>query len=590
MDFLIRHATIADGTGSPLYRADIAISNGMITEIGPDLRAPGAEIIDADQCLVTPGFVDVHTHYDGQVTWDDALEPSASHGITTLIMGNCGVGFAPMKGRDREALIDLMEGVEDIPGTALAEGMPEGSWETFPEYLDFLGRRSYAMDVGAHLPHGALRFYVMGERGARNEEATAEDLAAMTSLTRQAMDAGALGLSTSRTAFHRSRSADEPMPGTYASAEEIAALVEAVAASGRGVIEMIPSGATGEGGGTLNEYSNPLAEATFFGELSKRTGVPVTFTTAQVPGDPGYWRDVLSYTAAANMDGARLRPQIAARAATILHGLAGYHMFTHRPTYQAIAHLDLSARVAEMRKPEIRQAILSETDMPMSVPVQIINDIFRRALVEPTLFPMGTPVDYEPAADASVAARINRCGRSPEAVVYDTLLEDDGCAFYMNLSANYVDGNLDAVGEMIRDPATIIGLGDAGAHVTFICDASNTTFALSHWARRRSRGPQLPIEAVVAKLTSVNADLYGLRDRGRIAVGMRADVNVIDLDRLAVMPPRMVYDLPSGGGRLVQDATGYVATFVAGEMTRRNDADTGRRPGRILRQHSQALH
>ena len=584
LDYLIRNALIVDGTGRPPFAGDVALKHGLIAAVGDPVDPSGAtRVIDGSDCILTPGFIDVHTHYDGQATWDDLLDPSSSHGVTTLVMGNCGVGFAPMRAGSRDALIDLMEGIEDIPGAVLTEGIAWGEWESFPQYLDFLDRRRFSLDVAAQIPHGALRLYVMGDRGARNEDATADDIREMAELTREAMEAGAVGLSSSRTQFHRSRRADLPPPGTYASSEEMTALAMAMADSGRGVLEVIPSGSIGTGEGKLDEYSNPLAEAQFFAQISHRTGVPVTFSTAQVPSAPNYWRDVLRYTVEANQRGAKLRPQIASRGVTVLHGLTGHHLFMHRPAYKRIAHLELAERVAKMREPACKQTILRDADDPMSVPDQVMNGLFRRSLGEPMLFPMGSPVDYEPAPETSISARIAASNADAESLLYDTLVEDGGRAFHMVLAANYVDGNLNATHQMILEPATVIGLGDGGAHVTFICDASYTTQALSHWAKRRTRGPLMSVENVVAKLTSVNADLYGMKDRGRIARGLRADINLINLDQLAVLPPYIVKDLPAGGSRLLQDASGYRATFVAGCMTRCNGEDTGQRPGRLLR-------
>jgi N-acyl-D-aspartate/D-glutamate deacylase len=583
MDYIIRNASIIDGTGRPGFIGDVAIKDGLIAAVGGHVSDDVANIIDATGCIATPGFIDVHTHYDGQVTWDDAIEPSSSHGVTTLILGNCGVGFAPMRAGDRDRLVDLMEGIEDIPGTALFEGVPWGEWETFPEYMDFLGQRSYALDIGAQVPHGALRFYVMGERGVRNEPATEEDVRLMASITFDAMTAGALGFSSSRTVIHRSLREDLPTPGTFADENELWALMDAVARSGRGVVEIIPSGVAGKGRGVLDESSDPVAEAELYADLSRRTGVPVTFITLQSPGAPHYWREVLNYVTTANREGARLNPQVSFRAITLLHGLGSYHLFMHRPTYRKIAHLSLPDRVAEMRKKDVKHAILAEADGPGQVHDQFLVTLFRRGLIEPFLYPMGSPVDYEPAPETSIAARIRSTGADPEGLLYDTLLENDGKSYCMALLANYVDGNLDAAREMLLHPSAVVGLGDAGAHVTYVCDASNTTFALSHWGVQRTRGARIPIETIVQKLTSVSADLYGLADRGRIECGLRADLNVIDLERLSVMPPYVVHDLPAGGSRLLQEAKGYVATFVAGEITRRDGIDTGRRPGRLVR-------
>ena len=588
MDYVIRGGTVVDGTGSPAFTADIGIRDGKIAAVGARIDAAGATVIDAAGHLVTPGFIDIHTHYDGQATWDSAMEPSSSHGVTTLIMGNCGVGFAPMRAADRDTLIDLMEGVEDIPGTALSEGMPIGKWETFPEFLDYLDSREFALDVGGYIPHGPLRFYVMGERGARDEDATAEDIAEMARLTREAVAAGAVGLSTSRTVFHRSRQNDTPVPGTYASKTELLALAQAVADSGKGIVQVIPAGTVGDGGGALVEASGTREEVAMFAEISRQTGVPVTFSLAQLPNDPTCWRDALDLSAQANITGANLRPQIAPRSVTILQGLSIYHYFQFRPSYQAIAHLPLADRVAAMRRPEVKRAILDELDAPMPTLMQALMYFYKLGMERPGMYLMGNPVDYEPCSDKGVSALIATSGEDPQSFLYDLLVDHDGKDIYMHLLANYVDGNLDACHDMLTDPNAIVGLGDGGAHANFICDASNTTFLLSHWARHRTRGAKLPVEQVVAKLTSDPADFYELADRGRIVPGLRADLNVINLDRLAVMPPVLVQDLPAGGVRLLQEASGYRATFVNGRLTRQDGIDTGERPGRLVRSSSAA--
>ena len=586
MDYVIRGGSILDGTGRAAYQADIGIKDGMIAAIEPTIDAPAAKVIDAAGHLVTPGFIDVHTHFDGQATWDDGLEPSASHGVTTVVMGNCGVGFAPMRLADRDVLIDLMEGVEDIPGTALTEGIPAGQWESFAEYLDFLDKRSYALDISAQVAHGPLRFYVMGDRGARNEDATAEDIAQMAVLTQEAMEAGAVGLSTSRTVFHSSIS-NEPVPGTFASEEELLALTNAVKASKRGIVQAILSGSIGTAGGAIADESEPRAETRLFAEISKKTGVTVTFTVAENPDDIEWWRDVLAITKEENGKGASLRPMVAPRAIMFLQGLTIYHLFMNRPTYKAMAHLPLAERVAKMRAADVKATILAEKDDPMADQVQAVMHFFRRGFEFSNMFPMTEPVDYEPHPSESIAAMIERTGIDGEDLLYDLLLKDEGQAIYMHLAANYFHGDLAATHEMLVDENSVIGLSDAGAHVTLICDGSNTTFALSHWSTRRSRGPRIPLEELVAKLTAKNADLYQFADRGRLLPGLRADINVIDLDVLAVKPPRIVKDLPAGGSRLVQDAQGYLATFVAGRMTRFRDEDTGERPGRLVRSVAQ---
>lgn len=378
-----------------------------------------------------------------------------------------------------------------------------------------------------------------------------DDIRRMASITREAIEAGALGFTSSRTVIHRSHRENLPTPGTYADKGELLALTEAATANGKGVVGIIPSGVAGGPGGTLDEYSDPMAEAQLYADLSRRTGATITFTTLQSTVASDYWRDVLDYATEANKSDAHLRPQIAPRAVTVLHGLGSNHLFMLRPTYKKIAHLPLAERVAEMRKPEIREAILSEADSPGFTNDELNVALFRCGFQEPLLYPMGSPVDYEPSPDTSLASRIATTGSDPEELLYDTLLEDEGKAYYMALLANYVDGNLDAAGEMLVHPATVVGLSDAGAHVTFVCDASNITFSLIHWAARRTRGPRIPLEQVVAKLSSINADLYGLSDRGRIKPGLRADPNIINLDQLAVLPRSVEGGMSSSKGKKV---------------------------------------
>jgi len=581
-DVIIRGGTVVDGTGAPAATADVAVEQGRIVEVGR-VSAPAREVVDADGCLVTPGFVDVHTHYDGQVTWDTDLEPSATNGVTTLVMGNCGVGFAPVRPGDEQVLIELMEGVEDIPGTALHEGMPWGQWESFPEYLDYLATRRWTIDVGAQLAHGALRLYAMGERGASDADATAEDLAVMERLVEEAVRAGAVGFSTSRTIGHRSLGG-VPVPGTFAATEELTAIARAMGRVGRGVFEAIPAGTVGALDALGGERAMPAQEARLFAEVSRVSGRPLTFTTVQIAEQPDHWRDVLSVVDAANASGAQLRPQVAARSVTVMTSLSAYHAFMRRPTYLGhLAGLGLAERVEMMRRPEVKAAILSESDVPPDRPgsMQGIAPMFVRAA--PVLFALREPLDYEPTMDRSVAAQAAALGVSVESHLYDVLLEDDGRAFYAILGANFASGTLDPCREMLAHPATVTGLSDAGAHVNFICDCTIPTFHLTHWVRDRRRGERLALEWVVHKLTANNADLYGMRDRGRLIVGQRADVNVIDLERLTIHAPYVRADLPAGGTRVLQPSTGYVATMVAGTVVRRHDADTGARPGRLVR-------
>ena len=581
LDVVIRGGTVVDGSGAPAHTADVGVKDGRIVAIGT-VSDQADQVIDADGALVTPGWVDVHTHYDGQVTWDDVLEPSASNGVTTLVMGNCGVGFAPVRPSDHDALIDLMEGVEDIPGSALSVGMPWGTWETFPEYLDLLDRGRYAVDVAAQIAHGALRFYVMGERGAANEDATAEDIAAMSALIGEAMAAGAVGFTTSRTIGHKARSG-RPVPGTYAPDEEVLAFARALGSAGHGVFEAIVAGTIGSLERLGGERAKPIDEMPLLVAASRASGRPVTFTVAQLFEDPDHWRLVLDATAEANRDGAQLRPQIIPRSVTIMTSLDTYHLFMGRPTYRKIADLPLAERVAEMRRPEVRRAILEEESVSGEANdfSALVVELFVPAL--PVTFPLTDPVDYEPSFDDSVWAKATAAGVDPVEHMYDLLLADEGTAFYALLGSNFVNGTLDVCREMLLDPNTVTGLGDAGAHVNLISDCSASTFHLTHWARDRTVGDRLPLELLVHKLSGANAELYGFADRGTVEVGKRADVNVIDFERLRICPPVLRHDLPTGKSRILQPAEGYLATLVAGEVTRRHDADTGARPGRLVR-------
>ncbi len=581
LDVVIRGGTVVDGTGAPSRSADVGVRDGRIVAVGT-VTEQAARVLDADGALVTPGWVDVHTHYDGQVTWDDVLEPSASNGVTTLVMGNCGVGFAPVRPSDHGALIDLMEGVEDIPGSALSVGMPWGTWETFPEYLDLLDRGRYAVDVAAQIAHGALRFYVMGERGAANEDATADDIAAMSALVGEAMAAGAVGFTTSRTIGHKARSG-RPVPGTYAPDEEVLAFARALGSAGHGVFEAIVAGTIGSLERLGGERAKPIDELPLLVAASRASGRPVTFTVAQLFEDPDHWRQVLDATAEANRAGARLRPQIIPRSVTIMTSLDTYHLFMGRPTYRKIADLPLAERVAEMRRPEVRRAILAEEAVAEGANdfSALVVELFVPAL--PVTFPLVDPVDYEPSFDDSVWATATAAGIDPVEHMYDLLLADEGTAFYALLGSNFVNGTLDVCREMLLDPNTVTGLGDAGAHVTLISDCSASTFHLTHWARDRTVGDRLPVELLVRKLSGANAELYGFADRGTLEVGKRADVNVIDFERLRIRPPVLHHDLPTGAGRILQPAEGYLATLVAGEVARSHDADTGARPGRLVR-------
>ncbi len=573
-DLLIRNGTVVDGTGSDRFTADVAITDGVIVAVGSNLEGEAREVIDATGLLVTPGFVDVHTHYDGQVTWDETLEPTSLHGVTTLVMGNCGVGFAPVKPGTEDWLIQLMEGVEDIPGAALSEGI-EWDWETFPEYLDALEQRRWSVDVGTQIPHGSVRAYVMGERGARNEDASPPEIEAMAEIVQEAVEAGALGVSTSRTIGHRAMDG-EPVPGTFAAEDELFALGRALRDGGGGVFELAPAGAAGL------DLVAPMREVDWMRRLSAETGQPVTFAMLQVPGAPDLWKEQMAASLAATEEGARLYPQVAGRPFGVLVGFQTGHPFMLRPTYQALAHLPIEERVAELQRPEVRAAILSEENAERQGSVHEGVAMLVAGMLH-NLYVLGDPPNYEPTLERSVGAIAEVTGVSAEEVAYDAFLAEDGKALLMAPLYNYVDSNHDVIREQLTHPQAVVGLGDGGAHCGLICDASLPTTMISHWTRDRHRGEQLPLEWVVRKQTKDTAELFGMGDRGTIEVGRRGDINIIDHDKINLRTPELVHDLPAGGRRLIQKAEGYVATIVAGEITRKQGEDTGARPGRLVR-------
>jgi N-acyl-D-aspartate/D-glutamate deacylase len=583
IDLLVRGGQLVDGTGAAPIVGDLAISGGKIVGVGGRIDAPNAETIDADGALVAPGWVDVHTHFDGQVTWDDTLDPSFSNGATTLVMGNCGVGFAPCPKGMEQTLIEVMEGVEDIPGTALAEGVPWGAWETFEEYLDYLDGRPYAVDFGTQLPHSALRLQAMGDRAVRHEDATPEDVAEMKRLAERAARAGAMGFSTSRTIFHRSIRG-EAIPGTYASAEELTAIAQGAAAGGASVIEAISSSSIGDMLFLGGERFTAEEEMNLLADLSRACGLPVTFTTVQTPEHPDDWREVLRFTSEENTRGACLRPQVASRPVGLLSGLSGYHGFMHRRIYlDELAKLPLALRAERMRDPEMKRRVIADSDVAGSAAGSMAALATTFLVGAPGLYMMPEGYDYEPEASLTLGARAEREGNPIEEVLYDYLTENGGRNFASLMGTNYPSGNLDAVREMLAHPETVTGLADGGAHVNLISDGSMPTTQLKHWGGGRKRGEGLTVEFIVEKQTRRNARLYGMQDRGTLEVGMRADVNVIDQDRLDVGLPVSHNDLPAGGARLLQKVSGYVATVLNGVVTRRNDSDTGARPGRLVR-------
>jgi N-acyl-D-aspartate/D-glutamate deacylase len=570
-NMLIQGGTVVDGNGTPARQVDVRVSNGIIVELAPSLKPLADEqLFDASGYLVTPGFVDVHTHYDGQATWDDQLAPSCWHGVTTVVMGNCGVGFAPVHPDEHQRLINLMEGVEDIPGSALSEGMTWG-WESFPEYLDLLESRRWMMDVGTHVPHSAVRHYVMGDRAA-TENATSQEIARMCAIMREGVEQGALGVSTSRLLAHRDN-AGGVVPGTYTERAEFEAIVGELSKIGKGVFQLIPRGMDGE----VSEVAH--AEIEWMGDIAARTGRPVLFGVMQTHTELDRWRMLLDHAARLQAQGIPLYPQVGARPAGIVFGLQSFqHTFSTRPGYKAIEHLPLAERVAEMRKPEVRARILAEPNGTYRHPMaQMLHEDFTH------MFPVQPPIDLEPTRDNTVVALAKLRGITPEELCYEHLLGNDGHNLIQYPITNYYHYSLDDVHDMLVHPATHFGLGDGGAHCGVACDAGTPTMMLSYWSRDRKRGPKIDIATAVRMITRDTAELYGLQDRGRIAPGYRADINVMDYDKLQLQLPEMVFDLPTGARRLMQRASGYVATFVAGERTIDCDNATGALPGRLIR-------
>ncbi|MGD1240404.1 N-acyl-D-amino-acid deacylase family protein [Mycobacterium seoulense] len=566
-DLIIRNGTIVDGLGGEPFVGDVAVAEGVIKKVGPVGNVNGETAhreIDAAGLLVTPGFVDLHTHYDGQSIWSERLTPSSAHGVTTVVMGNCGVGFAPCRQEDHDVLVDVMAGVEDIPGVVMTDGLP-WTWETFPEYLDALDAGRRDIDVAAYLPHSPLRVYVMGERGANREPATAEDLARMRALAKEAIEVGALGFASSRLTIHKTESGS-PIPSYDAAREEIEEIARGVVDGGGGLLQFVPDIPAGG--------YEPVLQMVF--DVAEDVGLPLTFTLVVAnAGDPT-WPDAITMIEKANAAGGDITAQLLPRPIGLIIGLQlSANPFVLYPSYREIAHLPLAERVAEMRKPEVRARILA--DKP-----GVGHPILYVAQMWDWIFPLGDTPDYEPDPTTSIGARARARGVDPMEEAYDRLLDDEGRAMLLVATSNLQGNSLDTVGELLHREDVVLGLGDGGAHYGMICDASYSTYFLAHWARDRKSG-RFTVPEAVRELTSVPARIAGLGDRGRIAVGYKADLNVIDHAALRLHKPVISYDLPAGGRRLDQTADGYVATIVAGEVIAENGVPTEARPGKLVR-------
>jgi len=562
-DTIIRNGLVYDGTAGAPFEADIAIDGGVITLVGK-VDGKGQNEIDAKGQIVTPGFVDIHTHYDGQAAWGDTLDPSSLHGVTTAVMGNCGVGFAPVHEADHDRLIQLMEGVEDIPFPVLAEGLP-WQWESFADYLDFLTPRRFDIDLAAQVPHAAMRVYVMGERGANREDATDEDIAKMADLAHDAVMAGALGFSTSRTLNHRSADGS-PTPTLTASEKELQGIAMGLKRAGRGTLQFV------------SDFDDMHAEMAMLRRLVEQSGRPLSVSIAQADSKPTLWRHLTDWLEQGDADGLPMRGQVGPRPVGVLLGLElTLNPLSGHPSFAKIAELPLAEKVAALRDTDFRAQLLSEEAGSENPFVRALLASFGK------IFVLGDPPDYEPSADKTVAAIAKQRAISEVEVALDLMLQDDGRGVLYFPFLNFADGNLDSTRTMLESKASLPGLSDGGAHVGMICDGSFPTSLLTHWGRDRTRGPGLPLELLISKQTRDTAQWVGLHDRGILKAGYRADINVIDFDKLRLHLPEINYDLPAGGRRLMQRASGYSVTMVAGEVTYRDGAPTGAKPGKLVR-------
>ena len=577
-DVVIRGGTIADGSGRSLYEADVAVQGGKIAALGM-VGGSGREEVDARGLLVTPGFIDVHTHLDGYVTWAERLIPSSSQGVTTVMFGNCGVGFAPCRSADRDKLVRLMEGVEDIPGVVLTDGLP-WNWTSFPEYLDALAQRRFDADVAALAPHAPIRVFVMGDRAAAREPATTDDIAAMADITREALAAGAFGFATSRTINHRA-SDGAHTPTLRAGHEELLAIAAAVGAAGTGILQMISD---------FEDLENDFA---LVRGMAQRSGRPTTLSVMQFAHAPNRWRSLLEHIAAANRDGLNVTGQVIGRPIGVFLGLeVTFSPFAFCPTVLQMHRLSFEEKLHRFRDPLVKARILEEFAVPLEQRQAQIAQAFEGRTVDihsmakmltnfERMFALGDPPQYAPARETSLACMARRAGKSAAEVAYEAMLAQDGRGLIYTPAANFAEGTLEAVREMLLHDNTILGLSDAGAHYGLVCDATIATYMVSHWARDARE--RIPLPIVVKALTQKGASLMGLSDRGQIAEGLRADINLIDFDKIRLHHPRVAYDLPAGGKRLTQDADGFVMTLVGGVPTYRHGEFTGALPGRLLR-------
>jgi N-acyl-D-aspartate/D-glutamate deacylase len=560
-DIVIRNGTIIDGTGAPPFEADIAIENGRIAAIGK-IPSRGIEEIDARGQIVTPGFVDPHSHYDAQATWSSRITPSSWHGVTTTLIGNCGVGFAPCRPGQREMLVKLMEGVEDIPEPVLTEGLP-WNWQSFPDYLDALDGRPYDLDIATQVPHAAVRVFVMGQRGLDREPATEADSRVMAQIAAEGIKAGALGFSTSRTINHKTK-AGEHIPTLDAEEAELATIARALKGIDAGWLQVI------------SDFDDAEPEFAMLRRLTAVAGRPMAITILQRDSKPEEWRRITGWIAEANAAGVQMLGQVLTRATGILLGFEiSQNPFLGRPSFAAVADLPFEQKITALRDPSLRARLLTERCSDPALQHRISR--------WDRIFPLTGSPDYEPAPENSIAAQAAREGRDPAGLAYDMLLEDNGKALFYRPLSNYSYGNLDTVHDMLAHDATIVGLGDGGAHVGILCDSSAISTMLTHWTRDRSRGVKFGLPWAVKRITSDSAHAIGLLDRGIVAPGYKADLNVIDYDHLSLRKPEVVYDLPSGGRRLIQRADGYTATILSGVVVHRGGEPTGALPGRLVR-------